>query len=475
MADQKRDFAEAEEPIPFSEVSGSEHAETTNVSWTPEEEKRVLWKIDLLLLPNIWIMYLLSYMDRTNIGNAKIAGMADDLHLSSGQYSIMLVVFFVGYVIFEPPSNMILVRVRPSRYLPTLMICWGILTCVMAAVKDFKHLVALRVIIGLFEAGFAPGVLLLISSWYKKEEQSRRFAIFISAAILSGAFGGLLAGAISGGLEGAHGIRGWRWLFIVEGVATVGWAFIAIFILPDFPLTSKRLTPRERQIASARLREDGVTVRNADGGNVGKRQSFWLALKDWRTWGFILGYMVIVGSSTLSYFYPTLVRGLGYTSVVQAQYMTVPIYAVAFVCTAVTGFFADKVPQWRGVIIAGWLTVSMITAIIVCAVYNFTARYALLIIMAAGLWSSNALSLSFASSTLGSMEPETRAVALALINAMGNLAQIYGAYLFPSDNAPKYLIGFGTISGLLGFGVAVYLVMHILVRRYERSKQAITA
>lgn len=155
--------------------------------------------------------------------------------------------------------------------------------------------------------------------------------------------------------------------------------------------------------------------------------------------------------------------------------MTVPIYAVAFVCTAVTGFFADKVPQWRGVIIAGWLTVSMITAIIVCAVYNFTARYALLIIMAAGLWSSNALSLSFASSTLGSMEPETRAVALALINAMGNLAQIYGAYLFPSDNAPKYLIGFGTISGLLGFGVAVYLVMHILVRRYERSKQAITA
>lgn len=107
----------------------------------------------------------------------------------------------------------------------------------------------------------------------------------------------------------------------------------------------------------------------------------------------------------------------------------------------------------------------MITSIIVCAVYNFTARYVLLIVMAAGLWASNALSLSFASSTFGSMEPEVRAVALAVMNAMGNLAQIYGAYLFPSEDAPKYLVGFGVISGMLGFGVTVYILLHIAVRR----------
>jgi MFS family permease len=227
-----------------------------------------------------------------SIGNAKIAGMADDLHLTSSQYSVILVVFFVGYVVFEPPSNMVLVRTRPSLYLPAIMAIWGVLTCVMATVQSYHHLIILRVFVGIAEAGFAPGILLIISSWYKRDEQSKRFAVFISAAILSGAFGGLLAGAITGGLEGAHGLRGWRWLFIVEGVATVGWAGISTFILLDFPATSKRLTSREKYIATCRLVDQGVTVRTEDSSRLGKRRSFVVALKDKRTWGFILGYMV---------------------------------------------------------------------------------------------------------------------------------------------------------------------------------------
>jgi MFS family permease len=134
--------------------------------------------------------------------------MADDLKLSSDQYSITLVVFFITYVIFEPPSNMLLVRFKPSIYLPIIMIIWGGLTCCMAAMQDFKHLVALRVLVGVFESGFSPGIILIISSWYKRDEQSKRFGVYMSAAILSGAFGGLLAGAITGGMEGAGGLRG---------------------------------------------------------------------------------------------------------------------------------------------------------------------------------------------------------------------------------------------------------------------------
>jgi MFS family permease len=195
-----------------------------------------------------------------------------------------------------------------------------------------------------------------------------------------------------------------------------------------------------------------------------------MAITDWRTIGFVLGYMVIVGSSTLSYFYPTLVSGLGYKDRIQAQYMTAPIYAVAFICTAVTTYFADWIPRHRGLLIAGWLLFALVTSICVCAVYDFTARYALLVLMAAGLWASNAVSLSFASATFGEMEPEVRAIALALVNAMGNLAQIYGAYLFPLKDAPKYLMGFGVISGMLGFGTIVYVLMHIAVRRREGMK-----
>ncbi|KAH8722983.1 major facilitator superfamily domain-containing protein [Phaeosphaeriaceae sp. PMI808] len=459
---------------PPSEAAAKGMGATTNqldltkeLTWTPEEEKALVKKIDLFLLPTIWLMYLLSYMDRTNIGNAKIAGMATDLKLTSNQYSTALVVFFVTYVVFEPPSNMFLVRFKPSIYLPVIMAIWGILTCVMAVVQDFTHLVALRVLVGAFEAGFSPGILLLISSWYKKEEQSKRYGVYMSAAILSGAFGGLLAGAITGGMEGTGGLRGWRWLFIVEGLATVTWAICASFILLDFPANSARLTERERAIAIARLQESGIKTYVEGEQRLGMAQCFKFAIMDRRTIGFILGYMVIVGSSTLSYFYPTLVNGLGYKSTVQAQYMTVPIYGVAFVCTAVTTYFADSIANHRGLVISSWLSFSLITSILVCVIYDFKVRYALLVLMAAGLWASNAVALSFASATFGSMKPEVRAIALALVNAMGNLAQIYGAYLFPAEDQPKYLMGFGVISGMLGLGVVVYVVMHIMLRKKE--------
>lgn len=147
----------------------------------------------------------------------------------------------------------------------------------------------------------------------------------------------------------------------------------------------------------------------------------------------------------------------------------VPIYAVAFVAVIVSGYVCDKFHQYRGIAIASWLTLSLICNIVICVVYNFTARYVLLVFMAAGLWASNGLSLSYAASTFGSMPQETRAVSLAFVNAMGNLAQIYGSYLFPSNDAPKYLLGFGVISGMCALGVATYAVAQVLLRRYPNQ------
>lgn len=176
----------------------------------------------------------------------------------------------------------------------------------------------------------------------------------------------------------------------------------------------------------------------------------------------------MVGSSTLSYFYPTLVEGLNYKGK-DAQYMTVPIFGVAFFATAITGWVADKNPKWRGLMLGGWMTIAMLCAIITCVVYDYKGRYALLVIMASGLWASNGLSLSYASVSFGHMETEVRAISLAFVNAMGNLAQIYGAYLFPSDDKPKYLMGFGVISGLCFTGVISYLSLHFLLKRQPRA------
>ena len=231
----------------------------------------------------------------------------------------------ITYVLFEVPSNLILSKTKPSIFLPVIMTLWGIATCCMSLVQSYHQLVALRTIVGVLEAGFAPGVLLILSSWYRKNEQSKRFAVYISAAVLSGAFGGIIAGGITGGLEGAHGLRGWRWLFvrltcvfvfdleilmmiqIVEGAATIGWAIIAAFILPDFPANTKRLSDRERELAISRLEADNVTNRTEGAPRLTSLQAFTQAIQNWRTWLLVAGYMVIVGSSTLSYFYPTLV------------------------------------------------------------------------------------------------------------------------------------------------------------------------
>ncbi|KAJ5293586.1 hypothetical protein N7508_008407 [Penicillium antarcticum] len=440
-------------------------------SFSPKEERALVQKIDLTLLPTIWIMYLLSYMDRTNIGNAKISGMESDLNLTSSQYSTALLVFFVGYVVFEVPSNLVLSRSRPSIFLPAIMVTWGVLTCVMAAIKDFKHLVALRVIIGCVEAGFAPGVLLVLSSWYKRTEQSKRFGVYISAAILSGAFGGILAAVIVNNLEGVHGIRGWRWLFIVEGAATIGVALISLFILPDFPATSKRLSAREREIAVARLATEIVTAITEDSERLTHWQAIFVSVKDWRTWAFTIGYMVSHRWIQYSFIFLSYIsQGTLWTCVNgKINFLTVPIYGVAFVCTGITAYFSDKIPTWRGMVIAAWLSFSLACSIAVCAVYNFTTRYFLLILMAAGLWATNGGTLAYASSAFAGMNPEARGASLALVNASGNLAQIYGSYLFPDSDEPKFLMGFAVIFAMLALGIVVFILLHIWFRRQACS------
>lgn len=362
---------------------------------------------------------------------------------------------------------MILARAKPSIFLPTIMFLWGCVTVAMGWMPNYKTLVGLRVVIGILEAGFAPGVLLILSSWYKPNEQSKRFGVYISAAILSGAFGGLIAGAIDSNLDGAHGIAGWRWLFIVEGAACAGWSIVSAFLLLDFPANSKRLTPRERELAIKRL-EYASSTQNAVSEKLGHMDAIKLSFANWRMWLFVVGYMAVVGSSTLSYFYPTLVEGLGYTSTA-AQYMTIPIYFVAFVCTAISSPLMDKFPEWRGFALGCWMSLAMLCSIIVCAVYNFTARYVLLVVMASGLWVSNALSLTYASASFSMVSPEVKGITLAFVNAMGNLAQIYGSYLFPDDDSPKYLMGFGVISGMCFTGVAAYFSLHILLRKYPNK------
>lgn len=404
-------------------------------------------------------------MDRTNIGNAKVAGMEDDLSLTSNQYSAAILVFQVAYVVFGVPSNMILPRVRPSLYIPFIMILWGTVVACMAAIQNAGQLHALRFLLGITEAGFSPAVLFMLSMWYRRNEQSKRFMIFWTAGILSGAFAGILAGAIASSLDGRYGIAGWRWLFLVEGVVTVGLAFVAPFFLLDFPTTCKKFSETERRLAIRRLQADGIiSTRNAENEKrMGHLRALKISFLTPRIWVIFLAYVSVVGSYAIQYFYPTLVEGLGYSSV-DAQFMTVPLYVVVLPVSITLCIFANKTPGYRAIYLGAVLVFGAVFFALSAGILAYVPRYVFLCFINIAIWSANPLALSFATTTFGSMEPEVRAICLAIMNGFGNLAQVYGGYLLPDSDAPRYLKGFATYACILTVGASLYVTAHFVFR-----------
>lgn len=189
------------------------------------------------------------------------------------------------------------------------MFLWGAVSMCVAAVHTWQALAGLRFLLGILEASFAPGVLFLLSAWYKRGELGRRYSAYYTAVALSGMFGGLIAGGLLQRLDGAHGLAGWRWLFLIEGAGTCLVSLAAFLALPDFPATTRWLSPAERRLASVRLARDSVGDTQATGGaDVGHAAALRDALADWRTWAFVLTYMMTTGAQTIQYFVPELVK-----------------------------------------------------------------------------------------------------------------------------------------------------------------------
>jgi len=178
-------------------------------------DRALLWKLDIRLIPWLCFLYLISFLDRTNIGNAKIDGLAKDLHMTDGQYNAALSLFFISYALAEPLTNVLLKRLRPSIFLPIIMILWGVVMTTMGLVHNFSGLAAARFFLGLAEAGLFPGVNYYLSCWYKRSEFGIRAAIFFSAAAVAGSFGGLLAAAIAE-MDGIGGKHGWCWILFLK-------------------------------------------------------------------------------------------------------------------------------------------------------------------------------------------------------------------------------------------------------------------
>ncbi|KAG2035626.1 major facilitator superfamily domain-containing protein [Suillus americanus] len=433
-------------------------------------EKRLLRKLDLRM-SILLILYTLNLIDRTNISNARLQGFEKDLHLHGQQYATTLSILLVGYIIMQVPGNMFLHWLeRPSVIIPCCMLVWGTISVLAGTTKNYTGILVARFFLGFAEAPFFPGMIFLVSKWYKRDELALRIALVTSGSFLSSAFGSLLASGILHGMQDKLGQAAWRWLFYIEGGITILVAICAIFVLPDFPHNTRWMSPEERALAVSRLVEDGYS--KAD--EVGKQttmQGVWDAVSDWKVWWFSVADMLqIMGCSFFIYF-PTLCATLGYDTTVTLLLCAPPWVFAAIVAFCLTWYSDKKQKRYKCFVISNAFGVFAFT--VSAITMNKVARYISLFLMAQIL-TGNMVLLGWISNTFA-REPAKRAIAIALMNALGQIGGIIGSYVWPSKWGPTYrysyiicIAAIGVSTGMFG---GMYLYLKHLNEQIERNER----
>ncbi|KAI1085807.1 MFS general substrate transporter [Whalleya microplaca] len=418
-------------------------------------ERKLMARIDWRVIPFLCIMYLLAFLDRVNIANAKSFHLVQDLHLENVQYNTALTMFFIPYVVFEIPSNILLKRLSPRVWLPGCMLCFGIASVCQGLSQNYSGLLATRFFLGLFECGMFPGCFYLISMWYKRNEAQKRYSLFFSSTSLAGAFGGLLASAI-GKMDGIRGYSGWRWIFILEGTLTCVVAFIFFFIFPSFPEDAKWLTEEERAYVKARLQAD-------QGHNAAERKlSFRDALtvmKDYRIWlGGFMYFGLIIPAYGYAFFAPGIISTYGYNAI-QTQLHSVPPWAASFVFSIIIAALSDA-SRHRAAFALVPLTLSLAGFAVLLRIHDNTkVQYAMLHLVTMGTYGALPIIVCWFSMNLGGHH--RRAIGTAWQIGFGNIGGIIATYAFIQTDAPLYKNGYSICLGftcLTALASTIYLV-----------------
>ncbi|KAG2226071.1 hypothetical protein INT45_011688, partial [Circinella minor] len=411
---------------------------------TAKELKRLMLKIDLRVVPYASFLYLLSYLDRVNIGNAKIAGMMEDISMPEADYNWALSIFFIGYIIFQVPANLMLKWMGPRLWISVIMVIWGTIMCSMSACTSGSGLLAARFFLGIAESGLYPGILYYLSVWYTRKQVAIRVALFYSSNTLAGAFGGLLAYGIMH-MKGLRDLNGWQWIFIIEAIPTLLFGFLTFLILPDYPDKAKFLTERERSIILTNKKRDTAVAPDT---HFSWKQVV-SVIFDWKTWVFSIVYICSATPPyALSMFMPSIVNGMGYTNV-YAQLMTVPVWACAFVWCVGNSYHAGKTFE-RGAHMAVSAALCMVGYILLIALKDQPSNYlyAGAVISTTGAFGIVPILISWFSNNYGS---ETRRnVGIAAITSIGNLSGVISGQVYRQTDAPKYVVGHSICLALMG-------------------------
>ncbi|KAF8515444.1 MFS general substrate transporter [Gautieria morchelliformis] len=423
-------------------------------------EKKLLWKIDLRM-GILVVIYILNYVDRNNVAAARLRGFETDLHLQGQEFPTLLSILYVGYIIMQVPSNMLLNWLaKPSLYLPACVIVWGMISILTGIAKDFVGALLTRFFLGFIEAAFFPGALFLISKWYTRKELGLRYAILFSGNIMSSAFGGLMAAGILNGMEGKLGQAAWRWLCFIEGSLTIFVAICAVFILPDFPATTPWLSPLERKLAQLRLDEDtGEEYEEHIQESHTQWTGFIEAVTDWKVWWLAFAMLSQVVGLSFGAYFPTLAATLGFKSTTVTLLLTAPPWVFATLIAFLNARHADVTGErfWH---IAVPTLVGILGDIISLCTMNTAARYIALFLSAQSIAGSVVLYTWFSNSF--SRRPAKRAVGLALSNAWSQLGNVAGSYVWSISWGPTYRNSYGICISMAG----LLIIMCFIFRQH---------
>lgn len=420
----------------------------------PGVEKRLIRKLDWNLVPLVSVLYLLAFIDRSNIGNANTAGMKTDLNYSTQQYQWLLNIFYIPYIIFE--FGVIGWKLVPPHIWASIMVLgWGIAAVAQTGVHGWSGLMACRFFLGAFEASYGPGVPYLLSFFYLRHELGLRAGLFLSAAPLASCF----AGALAYGIVHAHGdaIANWRLLFLVEALPTIAMVPFVFFFLPDGPEKARFLTTEEQEMARSRTtRQIGTDAHSKEKL---KLADIFAALRDPKIYFTAFMYFSCnVGFSSLPVFLPEILEDMGFTAI-NAQGLTAPPYFISFMFTWSSCWVADRTQQ-RGLVIMVFSCIGGIGYVLLATVDSVGVRYFGVFLAAAGIFPSIANILSW---TLNNQGSDTRrSVGIAVLNLVGQCGPLLGTNVY--TDAPRYIKGFSVcaaftfFTAILAFSLRTLLV-----------------
>ncbi|KAK8105245.1 major facilitator superfamily transporter [Apiospora kogelbergensis] len=442
-------------PVESTSVSGSPDLESDHSdasSRTPwwsyiwdydpgrsHEERIFIQKLDVFLITMLSLGYFIKNLDQTNISNAFVSGMKEELAMNGNEINLIDTAWTVGYVIGQIPSQIVLTKVRPSVWVPTCELVWTVLTFCLAAATTSNHVIAIRFFVGLAESAFYPAAHTILGSWYKPSELGKRACVFHASSAAASMFSGYLQAGVYKGLNGVHGMPGWKWLFIMDGIISLPICLAGYFLLPDLPENSKAfyITDRDRDLAQRRMASVGRAPRGKLGWSAFKR-----IFGRWHIYLLSILYIIFINLGPSSSVNPMALwlKKTGH-SVSQINVIPTAAYAIQLVLTVVLAIVSDAIRHRARVMsLATFLGGFAALLLAVWRIPDGLKWFAFLLQRASVPYGP--LSMSWANEICGS-DAEERAVVIGVMNSLGYAFNAWVPLLtYPQVDAPQFHKGF---------------------------------